>query len=191
MLKAYGSSLARDWIVAAVVAMPDPLLWAGELTYTSGATLATIVGFLNHCTTAGTPISPIYFFIQCLLSWVYPLLVIAISAGETKVKKAYSLPPVVTICMTRTTAERKEVLGKNCHVIHDLVKEANLQHIKWFKNRGSCRGSVVNEHNYEDMGSIPGFTQWARIWPCCDLRCRSQTRLRSLVVVVCGIGQWL
>ena len=76
----------------------------------------------------------IYFLIQCLLYWVYPLSVIATTSGETKVNKACFLAQVVTIYMTKTTTDRKEVLGMNCHITHDLMKDAGLKHIKWFKN---------------------------------------------------------
>ena len=33
---------------------------------------------------------------------------------------------------------------------------------------------------YEDVGSIPGLTQWLRFW-CHDLRCKSQTWLGSSI----------
>ena len=35
----------------------------------------------------------------------------------------------------------------------------------------------------EDVGLIPGLAQWVRILRCCELQCRSQTKLRSGVVV--------
>ena len=37
---------------------------------------------------------------------------------------------------------------------------------------------------HEDVGSIPGLISVLRIWYCCELRCRSQTWLRSHVAVV-------
>ena len=36
---------------------------------------------------------------------------------------------------------------------------------------------------HEDVGLIPGLAQWVRILRCCELQCRSQTKLRSGVVV--------
>ena len=36
----------------------------------------------------------------------------------------------------------------------------------------------------EEVGSIPGLTQWLRIWSCCELRSRSQMWLGSGVAVV-------
>ena len=42
---------------------------------------------------------------------------------------------------------------------------------------------------HEDMGSIPGLTQWVGIWCCHELWCRSQIRLGSgvaLAVVQAG-----
>ena len=39
---------------------------------------------------------------------------------------------------------------------------------------------------HEDMGSIPGLAQWLKIGCCCELWCRSQTRLRSSVAVAIG-----
>ena len=44
--------------------------------------------------------------------------------------KACFLAQVVTIYMTKTTTDRKEVLGMNCHITHDLMKDAGLKHIK-------------------------------------------------------------
>ena len=35
---------------------------------------------------------------------------------------------------------------------------------------------------YEDAGSIPGLTQWIRIQHCCELWCRSQTRLDPVLL---------
>ena len=55
---------------------------------------------------------------------------LAAAGGETKVNKACLLTQVVTIYMTKTAADRKEVLGMNCHITHDLIKEAGLRHIK-------------------------------------------------------------
>ena len=36
---------------------------------------------------------------------------------------------------------------------------------------------------YEHVGSIPGLLSGLRIWHCCELWCRSQTRIRSQVAV--------
>ena len=37
--------------------------------------------------------------------------------------------------------------------------------------------------NHEDLGLIPGLLSGLRIWRCCELWCRSQTWLRSCVVM--------
>ena len=42
---------------------------------------------------------------------------------------------------------------------------------------------------HEVAGSIPGLAQWLRIRRCCELWCRSQTRLGSpIAVVVCRLA---
>ena len=50
----------------------------------------------------------------------------------------------------------------------------------------SCHGAVEMNpiKNHEVVGSIPGLTQWVKIWHCCELWCRSQMQLRSDVAVV-------
>ena len=53
---ANGSSQARDRMQATAAATPDnPMCWVGNQTRTSVRTQVTAVGFLIHCTTAGTP----------------------------------------------------------------------------------------------------------------------------------------
>ena len=63
---AYGSSWARDWIQATVMAEDlchscgnagffNPLHWARDGSCAPAATWATAVGFLTHCATAGAP----------------------------------------------------------------------------------------------------------------------------------------
>ena len=120
-------SIIADWLIAC----RQSFLLAGALR--SINQLGNIS--FGCCLFISPFINPfIYFLIQCLLCWVYPLSVTATTAGETKVNKACLLTHVVTNCMTKTTADRKEVLGRNCHITHDLIKEAGLTHIKWFKN---------------------------------------------------------
>ena len=41
---------------------------------------------------------------------------------------------------------------------------------------------------HEDVGSVPGLTQWVRIWQCCKLQCRSQMRLGSRVAVAVALA---
>ena len=45
---------------------------------------------------------------------------------------------------------------------------------QWVKNSSSI---------HEDPGLIPGLALWLRIWHCCELWCRWQTRLTSRVAV--------
>ena len=49
--------------------------------------------------------------------------------------------------------------------------------------RSSCCGSVVNKSDYEVAGSIPASLSGLRVWRCCELWCRSQTRHRSGIAV--------
>ena len=67
---AYGSSWAKDWIPAAAVTYdaatatldPQPTAQDKDHTHTPAATGAAAVGFLTHCTIAGTPgITTIYW----------------------------------------------------------------------------------------------------------------------------------
>ena len=52
-------------------------------------------------------------------------------------------------------------------------------------NRSSCRGSVVTNPTriHEDVGFIPGLTQWIEDQCCCELWCMLQTWLGSGVAV--------
>ena len=49
--------------------------------------------------------------------------------------------------------------------------------------KNSAEGVPVVTSNHEVAGSIPDLAQWLRIWPCCELWCRLQTRLGSCVAV--------
>ena len=42
--------------------------------------------------------------------------------------------------------------------------------------------------NHDDAGLIPGLAQWARDGCCCELWCRSQMQLRSLVAVAVAVA---
>ena len=81
----YGSSWARDWLLAAAMtydaagATPDPLThcsWAGNWTHISTVAHDAAVEFLIHCATVGTPnifnfdIEKIIFFLL-LLSFLF------------------------------------------------------------------------------------------------------------------------
>ena len=46
--------------------------------------------------------------------------------------------------------------------------------VQWVKNPNSI---------HEDSGSIPGLTQWLRIWCCRKLQCRSKIWLQSHIAV--------
>ena len=47
-------------------------------------------------------------------------------------------------------------------------------------HRGSAKTNLTGIHG--NIGSIPGLPQWVEgIWCCCELWCRSQTRLGSRV----------
>ena len=56
------------------------------------------------------------------------------------------------------------------------------------RNPKGLHGSVeINPTGiYEDVGSIPGLTQWLRIWHCHELWCRSQTGLGFCAAVAVG-----
>ena len=53
------------------------------------------------------------------------------------------------------------------------------------KYRNSHHGAVETNptRNHEVAGSIPGLVRGLRIWHCHELRCRSQTGLKSGVAV--------
>ena len=54
------------------------------------------------------------------------------------------------------------------------------------KGKGSfCCGAVETNltSNHEVGGSIPGLAQWVKVWPGCELWCRSQMQLRSCIAV--------
>ena len=56
----------------------------------------------------------------------------------------------------------------------------------YFRNLRSshCGAFETNPTSiHEAVGLIPGFTQWVGIWHCLELWCRSQTWLRSHVVL--------
>ena len=77
----YESSQSRDWVwatTATAVARLDPsthLHQAGDQTCTSTVIWATVVGFLTHCATVGTPKQfyfwTVLFFLIYFYFWAY------------------------------------------------------------------------------------------------------------------------
>ena len=56
--------------------------------------------------------------------------------------------------------------------------------IKHYLSSSPCGSAVMNLTSIqEDVGLIPGLTQWVRIWQCHGLQYGSQTRLGSCVAV--------
>ena len=54
----------------------------------------------------------------------------------------------------------------------------------WDVRSSHCDSAVMNLNSiHEDSGSIPGLTWWVKDPGCHEMQCRSQTQLRSQVVV--------
>jgi len=79
-----------------------------------------------------------------------------------------------------------------CHLPSSKSSAQNwMQHSSWgLSNRrekegSSCRGTAEMNptRNHDVAGSIPGLASGSRIQGCCELWCRSQTRLRSCIAV--------
>jgi len=68
-------------------------------------------------------------------------------------------------------------------VINTHIKKKKQEFPSWLSRNKSNR-------NHEVAGSIPGLTQWVKIWCCHELWCRSQTWLGSCIVTVASSCSW-
>ena len=100
--------------------------------------------------------------------------------------------PPHRLCITQYSAERWRVpVDPQFIRIHTSVQARGAGRVRpsgnfeWqlcLRKRYGVPVVAQRKRIYEDAGSIPGLTQWIRIQHCCELWCRSQTRLDPVLL---------
>ena len=71
-----------------------------------------------------------------------------------------------------------------------MLHEFYLNFKKMIQRSTHCGSAVTNLNSiHENMGSIPSLAQWLRIWRCCVLWHRLQTRFRPHMAVAVAVAQ--